>query len=433
MKEKKANSNKSKNSEKTTTTTNISPNTTNRSENSSEKNSKPPASEMDVLRKDCKSLLFSLQKHQNILNESLNIAKTSISSNSDSHPSSEVIPKSQKIHAKKQHSASSTQPTNLSNQNQTKTVSFSNNLKTATIAEIGLENATPRSRARSVSPFGKAAAKQPNPTKSILKKQLVHDVLSDREETEDQETERTCLSRGSTGGRNSKCGSFNSLASTSADSESCCSSSLSRSHSANSVSTGSLLASDIYGNGKHHHAYDYEENFSEIVKHRNFQSTSNLTSFMEYIDKRRQGYLNHSYENVSASYTNLTGEGLFSSSKSEKGKEKNSAQQTVMIKKEASGRAAAAAGVSYAKPTLSSLNMQKSGAGAGGSSGKPKATSKSSSNCSGSSSQKKRNYKKMAKNAKKNRPLLGFDWALGKNPKKYFLTLNFVCFILSVT
>jgi hypothetical protein len=348
MKEKKPSNSK------ITTTSKTNQITPNNSATTNETVTKP--NEMDLLRKDCKNLLSSLHKHQSILNESLNLSKT----------------KSKKSPITSVSSAA------------TKTVSFSGFSDTH--------------RTRSVSPFAKTTpTTKPNPAKSILKKQLVQDVLSD------QEDERCgFLSTG----RVSTSGSCHSVSGES--SHSSCSS-----HSVNSASTGSLLASDIYGNAKP----DYEDTFGDLVKYRNWRSASNLHSFVEYIEKKRQGYLNHSYDSVSASYTNPADSGLFAKFVKNEPEKKGDA---VRVKGSApSGQKETS--VSYAKPTLSSLNMAKSGAVVK-ENGKVKAASKPS-----SVHQKKRNYKKMAKNAKKNRPLLGFDWALGKLEIRLLCT--FIAFI----
>jgi hypothetical protein len=374
-----------------------------------------PGNEMDVLRKDCKSLLFSLQKHQSILNESL--TKVAVNSNHQNPTKKSQIASSQRATVSSaNHRKSSKTPTasKISITPTAKTVSFSDcprisqlgTLSMVSVASSARSSSSQR-RPRSISPLGFVTGHGfNNPAKSILKKQLVQDVLSDPEGDQ----------------ANLKSHSFNSITMSMTSSAST-SATTSRSQSANSVSTGSLLASDIYGNGSSSKRYvttsgnldtGYEENLTDLVKHRNFQSSANLNTFIDYIDQKRQSYLNHSYR--SASCTNLASDSfLFAKSVNEKQHSATGKSKT--------------GGASYAKPTLSSLNMSKSAVakqlpsspGKTGNCKSPLVSSLSSSaalsagllSVAATAGQKKRNYKKMAKWAKKNKPLLGFDYALG--------------------
>lgn len=307
----------------------------------------PPAganlNDMEVLRKDCKSLLSSLQKHQDALNESLNKYK----SNSKT-----------KLSVSKKQNSFSSSSVNMAQSTAAaaaKTVSFSHHLRTS---DTNSQPSTPRRRSRSVSPFTKGLKK--NPAKSILKKQIVQDVLSDI----DDECERRLFRAGSVPDTMN-----HSIASSSGLS------------SPRSESTGSLLACDIYGHGK----YENEVR-SEFIKYKSL-NPGNVDSFIDYLEKQRQAYLNYHY-----SFENLNDDSPDKTSKSPGKTSKLTKSAT--LKKE----------ISYDKPTQSSLNMAKCNLNT-----KAKVAANKT-----QIQKKKKNYKKMAKNAKKNRPLLGLDWALGK-------------------
>jgi hypothetical protein len=344
------------------------------------------AVEIDLLRNDTKSLLHSLKQHQSRVFNSFNKLKETekIGLLDAKHSAIDTIVSSSDNKGRVDRNASrdsmnSEKSKNSKKSTGIKTVSFSDYLRTCNVGGKGLV-VSPRCVSKSVSPRSKTSKK----TKSILKKQLVQDELSDEEKTLE----------------NNK--------------------SLSSSTSSISMSTNSLLSLNIYG--EHFYESDeFDDNFKDMIKYRetnkNFLSQAggiNDSSFIEFIAKKRQAYLNHVYN--SSSNLNLN--------KIEPIEEKKATATTTTTAKKVTSD------VSHWSRTLSadgdrrSRSRSKSFSNKIGSS-KKNSIKREKSDSNGTKQEstearsrkkspcKVRNYKKIARQMKKNRPLLGYDWALG--------------------
>jgi hypothetical protein len=282
----------------------------------------------ETLRKDCKSLLSSLKKHQNILNKSLNNKNTSL-----------VRDKQNTEFMKTSIYDSPPNPTCL-----TKTVSFSGDFSC-------------RRRIRSNSP--KYSSQKPKPSKSILK----NTYKKDESKRKDKEERSEHLSSSSS----SSCSSSRSE-------------SLTRAYSTNFLngSSSNLYACD-----------DTEDYLKDLIQFNSKHPNDNTRSLIEFIARKRRAYLNHSYNDFVSLNEMEVDDNLGNQKKSSKNKKRKE--------------------LSYAKPTLSFLNMSKNN---NKMTNENKTNDKSSSINNLNAKIKKRNYKKIAKNAKKSKPLLGYDWAL---------------------
>jgi len=283
--------------------------------------------EADLLRKDSKSLVWSLKQHQNAIKQSISklITHQHPSFSSQAHADQKIkelidddeeydnVSKcshfddqwEQSIKSKHQDEeeaeAAATAAANyiLSLKNRkskrvkksairatasVKTVSFSDYLRTC--YEIDSEDPLSglrRRRSRSVSPY-----LNKKPTKSILKKQIVQDELSEDDEIEDNYDEPI--------GVLDTFSLNNQAASSSHSSESL--------NSAGTASTNSLLCSDIYGGFN----AGFDENplgdeLSDVnadsasASSSSTQLNSKNNKFIDFISKKRQAFLNHNYYN----------------------------------------------------------------------------------------------------------------------------------------
>jgi hypothetical protein len=333
--------------------------------------------EVDLLRNDCKNLLSSLKTQQNIVLDTFNKFKHNDSINDDDSQSFNCT----KGYERPTHSSNlktselrkSTDSLNSSSgkkrNNSNKTVSFSDYLRTCSTSGKGLI-LSPRRVSRSASPHHYNAKK--SPSKSILKKQLVQDELSDNE----NEAKNASQS--------------------------------SSSASLNSMSTNSLLSSNIYG--------DYFDDI-DVFSYRNSNISPNKagkSSFIEFIAKKRQSYLNYKYN--SSSNLNLNNEELFKDTKPIKtsSEDKSSKKATVVdVSHWSRSYSADSTHKSRSKSPANEISKKK----AANKNVKPTSPARSSSaerktKSNKLNSMKYRNYKKLAKQLKKNRPLLGYDWAL---------------------
>lgn len=148
--------------------------------NTAKKGDAIKAKETELLRNDTKSLLWSLKKHQDSIYESLNkfkeIDQSLDDQISDLTSEDEIrVPRAKETIKIK---SSKSFKTPKKSKSPVKTVSFSDYLRTCSTSGKGLV-ISPRRRSRSASPFSKKS-----PGKSILKKQIVQDELSDKSDDE---------------------------------------------------------------------------------------------------------------------------------------------------------------------------------------------------------------------------------------------------------
>ena len=336
------------------------------------------AVEIDLLRNDTKSLLHSLKQHQSRVFNSFNKFKEieKISPLTDQNgPKDKIV----NLKAKKfkrnasSNSMESEKDKNLKKNNGIKTVSFSDYLRTCNVGGKGLV-VSPRRVSKSVSPHPKPNKK----TKSILKKQLVQDELSD----DDQKGNK----------------------------------SISSSTSSVSMSTNSLLSLNIYG--EHFYESDeFDDNLKDIFRYRetnkNFLAQSgglNDSSFIEFIAKKRQAYLNHVYN--SSSNLNLN------QIEPEPLDDKKEISKKAVTDVSHWSRSLSADGARRSRSRSKSLSKKTTNSVKNSIKREKSDTNKMKQEASETKSRKKspsklRNYKKIARQMKKNRPLLGYDWALG--------------------
>ena len=334
--------------------------------------------EIDLLRNDSKSLLHSLQQHQSKVFNSFKKLKEIpplIKSNKSSTNKIDNSKVKRQIRNASCDSMEFGRSKTLKKSNCAKTVSFSDYLRTCNVGGKGLV-VSPRRVTRSMSPHSNNTTKK---TKSILKKQLAHDELSDEEKH----------------GQKSNSTSTSSL----------------------SMSTNSLLSLNIYG--EHFYESDeFDDNLKDIFRYRetnkNFLAQSgglNDSSFIEFIAKKRQAYLNHVYN--SSSNLNL-----------------NQIEPLKVTSKKATtdvshwSRTLSADGDRRSRSRSRSLNKKTSNSLVKTSIKHEKSdTTKAKqvvkeTRIHRKSPSKARNYKKIVRQMKKNKPLLGYDWALGKALKK---------------
>ena len=232
--------------------------------------------EIDSLRSDSKSLVNSLKQHQSKVFSSFSKLKetetscqadrsnpidTMLNSNLSVKPAARL---SLKDASQEKRASVESRSRFTKKNNSIKTVSFSDYLRTCNTSGKGLV-VSPRRLSKSASPHSKTNKQ----TKSILKKQLVQDELSD----EDNKTEKR-------------------------------SKSISSSTSSISMSTNSLLSLNIYG--EHFVQSDeFDDNLKDIFKYRESnrnllgQTCLNDSSFIDFVAKKRQAYLNHVYNSSS--------------------------------------------------------------------------------------------------------------------------------------
>jgi hypothetical protein len=301
----------------------------------------------DLLEFNCKNLVMSLKEQQNAVKTSLKGLK-----NRDEKPKENLILSSEydnetdeeckiRLNRFKSNSYLRRSYESLKDELKSKkTVSFSDYLRASTYS-------SPRKVVRSASLTIKS------PSKSILKKQLVSDQLSDNDEYEyNNNSEIECNDQ----------------------------------QSDSSASTNSLLSFNIYGE-------DFDENLREIIRAR-YEHKSNKDSFMELVSKKRQSYLNHEYGSTNS---------LNTKSPSRSSSFNQLSQSTKRPVKSSSNQSK-----SYRKTKLefedknSNLKNKETK--------KQVITRPKSTNISLDVNKK---YKKMAKKAKKNRTILGYDWACG--------------------
>ncbi len=307
-----------------------------------------------------------------------------------------------------------------SNSVSVKTVSFSDYLRTSCYQlddEYNISNnnnnRSNQRRSRSVSPY----LNNKKPVKSILKKQIVQDELSE----DDNEVE-DIVDDDDNNNNNELITDTFSLNNQAASSSHSSSESLS---SGRSVSTNSLLCSDIYGGFNSEYDInnntqgDEEEHLGEEEEqtkqdHSTTINKSNKNKFIDFITKKRQAFLNHDYKqqfyeqdstsikyyppttpnNIDSKRHKTKQNRSYSADKSKNHYNKNqnyNNHQLIQQKKAKTTEplpppvAAAAAVATNYKQTRLNNSLKK---------------------------EKLRNYKKIVTQIKKSKPLLGYDWAL---------------------
>jgi len=398
--------------------------------------------ETDLLRQDSKTLLWSLKQHQNAIKQSFSkliiqkeeemhqtiedtqVAEIedeeeelydNVTTNNNNNNNYLIENDSYKLKFKKINKKSN------SNSVSVKTVSFSDYLRTScyqlddeyNISNNNNNNRSNQRRSRSVSPY----LNNKKPVKSILKKQIVQDELSE----DDNEVE-DIVDDDDNNNNNELITDTFSLNNQAASSSHSSSESLS---SGRSVSTNSLLCSDIYGGFNSEYDInnntqgDEEEHLGEEEEqtkqdHSTTINKSNKNKFIDFITKKRQAFLNHDYKqqfyeqdstsikyyppttpnNIDSKRHKTKQNRSYSADKSKNHYNKNqnyNNHQLIQQKKAKTTEplpppvAAAAAVATNYKQTRLNNSLKK---------------------------EKLRNYKKIVTQIKKSKPLLGYDWAL---------------------
>ena len=355
--------------------------------------------EIDLLRNDSKSLLYSLKEHQNkVFSSFYKLKEKDLHINEVASNPVNTILSSDFAELTKSSLNTNDLKKAVRKNNSIKTVSFSDYLRTCNSSGKGLV-ISPRRISKSVSPHTSA---RKTPSKSILKKQLVQDELSD---DDDDENDR----------KSSVHGLKNNKSNTS-------------STSSISMSTNSLLSLNIYG--EHYNENDeFDENLKDIFRYRDSNKLHNDSSFIDFIAKKRQAYLNHAYN--SSSNLNLNKIDQFDDKLNNLDVSTGSTKLSDNKKIDVSHWSRSHSAESERKSRSRSRSLSKT----------PiicKKTNKISTNINinerkrskspinnklnsstdiiknrKKSPVKTKNYKKLAKQMKKNRPLLGYAWALG--------------------
>ena len=378
----------------------------------------------EFLRSDSKSLLYSLRKHQDVVKESLyrlksedkdveksneefkdevdykvsnfekNLYKNEFNFDVDKTRFNDVTDEVNEILL--------TRNLGFKKVGSIKTVSFSDYPRT-----LGSRKASPRRRSRSVSPFLGLTNKTPK--KSILKKQLVQDELSDSNETEPS--------------------NLNSDSSFSSN-----------------ASTNSLLCSDIYGGFKSEQNEEFDDNLRAIMHmgESNIDSTikTNKSKFIDLITQKRQVYLNHNYtESLSSENSSKLNESQKKEdTRSSKSVDPSKYTRAYSADSERISSINSNSSVVHDKKVKPSVNMisRRIGLNKFKELKKASLTKQSihksplkdeqeldvsltttpsliaSTKNENYKKDKSRNYKKLANQIRKQKPLLGFDWAIGK-------------------
>jgi hypothetical protein len=273
-----------------------------------------------------------------------------------------------------------------------KTVSFSDYLRTFSASTTSLNGSSPRYRmSRSASPFTPTKS----PKKSILKKQIVEDEMSDYENEI----------------KTKKSTSYSNLLSSSSE----------------SLSTNSLLSMNI--NNKLNLDDDFDDycrKYTSYKKDLLLENDESDNSFLEFIAKKRQSLLNHKYNDGSNSNLNEPNSNEnFDKIKKDISKNKQNQSNSkinLILKKELTTKSVNTNKIPIAnKRSVSVENIQASKLNSSSfmnKDDKQKKNTKISSTrekilADKKSAVKMKQYKKMAKNVKKDRPLLGCDWAMG--------------------
>jgi hypothetical protein len=276
-----------------------------------------------------------------------------------------------------------------SQNNKSKTVSFSDYLRTFSTSTTSLSASSPRHRlSRSASPYAPAKS----PKKSILKKQIVEDEMSDYDDENNYDLRKST--------------SYSNLLSSSSE----------------SLSTNSLLSMNI--NNKlnlNDDLDDYCRKYATVKNNILLENNySNDDSFLEFIAKKRQSLLNHKYNDDSTSnFNELSLNKNQDKYKKDFIKKKSNKKINLISKKEINNKCVKRP-ITY-KRSISVENVQSSEENTSSTLNKD---SKSKKNPTINSTRqqiiadkknaaKMKQYKKMAKNVKKDRPLLGCDWAMG--------------------
>ncbi len=360
----------------------------------------------DLLRKDTKELIYSLRRHQTVVNECFSKLKdenNQYNFHLDNHESSSsstnskmgyfldtVINEEPEIINDELDDA---EPNQL-NESYFMKKSFSTNTKTVSFNEHLLgkcSGSTECRRSRSISP-----SLNKTPTKSILKKQLVQDELSD-DEIEDVD-------------------SSNNL------------------NSSNSNSTNSLLCSDIYGDFENNLDSDNDNDIITALPQftGSCLAPKNTNKLIDLISKKRQECLNHVYNQSESDKPQI------GASKTKPGQIKIKLSK-IPVKKHSNNNA-------WKKPSTVSIlanrsksadynkqkiltdsvknNTQPSSLNKFNSNGKNQNSNTSTSEGSYKPPKMKlklasslnpkpvRDYKKLSNHVKKMKPLLGYDWAV---------------------
>lgn len=462
-------------------------------ENTNNNNNNNTLNETDLLRKDSKNLLWSLKQHQNVIKQSfsklinhekddieeydnVNSNLATISSNinnvndeneqiedqldqenSDEENSrvnlknryssnlwrsqdslrflDEVQPKKNKPKITKLKTNSAKKTKKPASAVSVKTVSFCDYLRTCDDDDDACSTGSRRRRSRSASPY-----LNKKPTKSILKKQIVQDELSeDNDEDEDEDVVDSMK-------QDNHLDAFN------LSNQAALSSHSSESLSSNgSVSTNSLLNSDIYGG--------FNADFDEVLSNEplSIQTKSNKTKFIDYISKKRQSFLNHNYytecyddpklfidnnnnnnsnnnsnssttkrhnADLNSKSTNLSRS--FSADNCQLQKTSERSRQNASTNNKIPTKSVSKATSTNSFSTQNISIKQKSTATA--------ATNENSTHKqrlnSSLKKEKIRNYKKLMNQMKKSKPLLGYDWALGNLIKQKLLVKLFLIYSL---
>ena len=345
--------------------------------------------EIDLLRNDSKSLLYSLQEHQHkVFSSFCKLKETECNDTTPlSKPIDTILTKCDYLaDTLNTNSVSELKKSFKGKNSSIKTVSFSDYLRTCNTSGKGLI-ISPRRVSKSVSPHSSATSmSRKTPAKSILKKQLVQDELSD----DDGEIARK-----------------------------------SRASSTSSMSTNSLLSLNIYGEHFNESDQDFDENLKDMFRYRDLNKMSQDSSFIDFLAKKRQAYLNHVYNSSSNLNLNKLDEqsgekkvnvnkqttdkkvdvSHWSRSRSADSERKSRSRSRSLSKTTVCRKVNITAADARSKsPTVAEVaakNSSKIGAVSGAIKNRKKSPVKS------------KNYKKIAKQMKKNRPLLGYDWALG--------------------
>ena len=396
--------------------------------------------ETDLLRQDSKTLLWSLKQHQNAIKQSFSkliiqkeeevhqiIEDTQVAEIEDEEELYDNVTSnnnyliendSYKLKFKKINKKTN------SNSVSVKTVSFSDYLRTScyqlddeyNISNNNNNNRSNQRRSRSVSPY----LNNKKPVKSILKKQIVQDELSEDDNEVDDIVDDNNNNNNNNNELITDTFSLNNQAASSSHSSS---ESLS---SGRSVSTNSLLCSDIYGGfnseydenniiinnntqGDEDEHLGEEEEEEETKQDHSTTNKSNKNKFIDFITKKRQAFLNHDYKqqfyeqdsikfyppttpnNIDSKRHKTKQNRSYSADKSKNhynnnNQHYNNHQLIQQNKKKPTEPlpVTAAAATNYKQTRLNS-SLKK---------------------------EKLRNYKKIVTQIKKSKPLLGYDWAL---------------------
>ena len=325
------------------------------------------------LRKDSKTLLWSLKQHQNVIHQLMNHEDADADEEEDFDNANKSEPIEDQWEQPEDHYTNPRFNIPKKKQKQTtnssKTVSFSDYLRTN--CDEDMSNESRRRRSRSASPYFNK-----KPTKSILKKQIVQDELS--EDDEDDKKDYSLNKQGA-------------LSSQSSESLS----------SHGSVSTNSLLCSDIYGGFN----CDFDENIKKETKH----LKSNKNTFIDFISKKRQAFLNHSYYEQKTSDLNddskIIEKRRPKESKTCINRSYSAENCTQPPQPHPTKTSKSTKSTTKALQSSSSQNIQQET--------KPKHTEVYKQRLNSSLKKEKiRNYKKLVNQLKKSKPLLGYDWAV---------------------